>query len=99
MILTEKRYYYDGTNYVVIEVKTKGTKYYRVFFYNSNLRKRLSGKCMKMLYERYKFQISPISSSFQYTPSDKIYFYSKKIRSVVYTKKGGFYYGISNSTS
>ena len=97
MILTEKRYYYDGTNYVVIEVRTKGTKCYRIFLCNT--RKRLSGRCMKMLYEQYSklFQTSPTSCSL-YSPIDRAYFYSEEIRSVRYTKTGGFYYGISSST-
>lgn len=99
MILTEKRYYYDGTNYVIIEVITRGTKYYRIFFCNT--RKRLSGRCMKMLYEQYSklFQTSSQTSPTLYSPAGRAYFYSEKIRSVIYTKNGGFYYGISSSTS
>jgi len=92
MILTERRFLEDGTQYLILEVKTKGSTYYRILRWPKM--KKCTPKLMKLDFKRHHLneysRLSDINKECNYILR-RAYSKSKIIQIIAYTKKGGYH--------
>lgn len=85
MILTERRFLTDGTQYLILEVKTKGSTYYRILRYSKM--KKCTPKLMRLDFKRHRnHYIDSNRSSYQLRKIEP-----RLIQMIAYTKKGGYH--------
>ena len=93
MILTEGRYLKKGTQYLILEVKTKGSTYYRIL--RRPQKKKCTPKLMRLDFKRNRDHYVDLNNEYlkKYTSRQlrKIYSESRLIQIVAYTKKGGYH--------
>jgi hypothetical protein len=91
MILTERRYLKKGTQYLILEVKTKGSTYYRIL--RRPQKKKCTTKLMRLDFKRNRDHYINLNEYLKYTSRQlrKIYSESRLIQIVAYTKKGGYH--------
>ena len=85
MILTERRFLRDGTQYLILEVKTKGSTYYRILRYSKM--KKCTPKLMRLDFKRHRNHYWIRNrSSYQLRKIEP-----RLIQMIAYTKKGGYH--------
>jgi hypothetical protein len=92
MILTERRFLEDdGTQFLILEVKTKGYTYYRIL--RCSKMKKCTPKLMRLYFKRH---LNHYSHLFDLDREHNyllriVYSKSKIIQIIAYTKKGGYH--------
>lgn len=93
MILTERRFLEDGTQYLILEVKTKGSTYYRIL--RRPIMKKCTPKLMRLDFKRHRNHYNHIFDFNKYLeynyPPRKAYSESRLVQIIAYTKKGGYH--------
>jgi glutamine amidotransferase PdxT len=80
MILTEKRFLENGIQYLVLEVETKGSTYYRIL--RCPKMKKCTPKLMRLDFKRNRNH---------YTRKRKSFEKARLIQIIACTKKGGYH--------
>jgi len=91
MILTERRFLEDGTQYLILEVKTKGSTYYRILRWSKM--KKCTPKLMRLDFKRHLNRYSrllDLNREYNHILR-RAYSESRIIQIIAYTKKGGYH--------
>ena len=86
MILTEKRFLENGTQYLVLEVETKGFTYYRIS--RGPKMKKCTPKLMRLDFKRNRNHYNYRYLEYNYLPHIEK---ARLIQIIAYTKKGGYH--------
>lgn len=92
MILTERRFLEDGTQFLILEVKTKGHTYFRIL--RCSKMKKCTPKLMRLYFKRYYLNhysnLFDLDKEYNYILR-RAYSKSRIIQIIAYTKKGGYH--------
>jgi hypothetical protein len=89
MILTERRFLKDGTQYLILEVNTKGSTYYRILRYSKM--KKCTPKLMRLDFKRHRDHYIDSNRYLDYTSYQLCKIEPRLIQIIAYTKKGRYH--------